>query len=114
VETQRADRGALSERLERAIEDGRALTLRLAETQPRSGELSELLRERDAAAETLTAEREDLATHVATLSGQLQAAQEAIERTRAAFARERSTIERERDEWKEQVAFAREELSLSD
>ena len=105
-----ADRSALSDRLQRALEEGRDLTVRLAEAQRRSGDLHELLRQRDDALDRLASEREALAAQVATAAGQLQAAQDAVERIRAGAAQERKALETQRDEWQEQVAAAREEL----
>ena len=111
VETLTVDRVALAGRLERAVEEGKTLGRGLAETQRRSDDLSELLRQRDAAAERAAAEREQLAAQVAALSGQLQAGQEAWQRAQARDAQERSALETDRDGWKEQASAVRKELT---
>ncbi len=111
IETLGADRSALTDRLQRAVEEGRDLTVRLAEAQRRGGDLHERLRQRDEAHEQLANEHEALAAQLATAAGQLQAAQEALDRTRAAAAQDRSVLETQRDEWQEQATTARDELA---
>ena len=114
AETLGVDRSALTDRLQRAVEEGRDLTVRLADAQRRSGDLHELLRQRDEALDQLARHRETLAAQVATSAGQLQAAQEALERTRAAAAQDRVAFDAQRHEWQEQAAAARDELAQRD
>ena len=110
VEALSTDRSALSDRLQRAVEEGRDLSVRVAEAQRRSGDLHELLRQRDDALERLANEREALAAQVASAAGQLQAAHDAMERMRAGAVQERKGLEAQRDEWQKQLAAAREEI----
>ena len=110
VETLATERNAVTERLQRAVEEGRELTVRLAEAQRRNGDLHGLLQQRDDALEHLASERETLTAQAATSAGQLQAAQETLERTRAAAAQERMALEALRNEWQEQATTARDEL----
>jgi chromosome segregation ATPase len=111
VETLTSDRGGLAARLDRAVEEGKSLTLRLADVQRRTHELGELLRERQALLEATGAEREQLTAQVAMLTGQSQATREALERAEARYAQERTALESDRDGWKEQATAAREELA---
>ena len=111
VATLTGDRVALAGNLERAVEEGRTLTRRLAETQRRTDEIAERLRQRDAAVEAAALEREQLAAQVAALTGQLQAGQDALQRTQARDGHERVTLEADRDAWKEQASAARTELA---
>lgn len=105
-----ADRAGLTERLQRAVEDGRGVARRLAETEQHALELDTLLRQREATLGTVAAEREQLSAQVATFSGQLQAAQEALARAQARDAERREALETERQGWKEQLATAQAEL----
>jgi chromosome segregation ATPase len=111
VQTLGTDRGSLSERLQRSVDEGRELTRRLAETQRRADELGELARTRDAGLAESTVERERITAQLATLNGQLRAAQEGLERNLARATQERSAFETQRAGWEEQSAALQTELA---
>jgi chromosome segregation ATPase len=110
LETLTGDRTALAGRLDRAVEEAKTLTRGRAEAQRRVEDLTELLRQRDAAVEAAAVEREQLAAQVAALTGQLQAGQEAWQRTHAHDTQARAALEADRDEWKAQASTAGAEL----
>ena len=113
IEAMGVERETTADRLQRALEEGRDLTLRLAETQRRTGDLHAQLRQREMAVQRLASERETLAAQAAVSAGQLQAAQEALERVRAVAAQERKALEGQRDEWQAQATATRDQLAQS-
>jgi len=110
VESLTAESAGSSARLQRAGEEGRRLSHELDAANRRAHELSERLRQRDAAIETATTEHGQSTAQIAALTAQLQAAQEAVAQAQARHEQERATVSAERDEWKEQAAAAQAEL----
>ena len=106
-------------RYQRAAEARHAAALQsLVNVQQERDALTERLRAVDATAaelnasvQSLGAERGQLSAQVDRLTGQVRADEEALRRLQALHADERTVLEADRDEWKQQTTTARAELA---